>query len=80
MCCGNGNRGEEIFADLSKCASSRIALDPTRSSSYDGKASRWLTVASRGLGGEVPLQMLDTDVGTQHVQQELCEIEFGMPL
>jgi len=39
-----------------------------------------LTVASRGLGGEVPLQMLDTDVGTQHVQQELCEIEFGMPL
>jgi len=45
-----------------------------------GKASRWLTAASRGLGGEVPLQMLDTDVGAQRVQQELREIEYGMPL
>lgn len=44
------------------------------------KASRWLTAASRGLGGEVPLQMLDTDIGTQRVQQELREIEYGMPL
>src|SRR5262245_13287062 len=31
------------------------------------KASRWLTSASRGLGGEVPLEMLDTDIGTQRV-------------
>lgn len=44
------------------------------------KASRWLTAASRGLDGEVPLQMLDTDIGTQRVQQELREIEYGMPL
>jgi putative toxin-antitoxin system antitoxin component (TIGR02293 family) len=44
------------------------------------KAARWLTSASRGLGGEVPLQMLDTDIGTQRVQQELREIEYGMPL
>ena len=44
------------------------------------KASRWLTAPSRGLGGEVPLQMLDTDIGTQRVQQELREIEYGMPL
>lgn len=44
------------------------------------KASRWLTSASRGLGGEVPLEMLDTDIGTQRVQQELREIEYGMPL
>jgi putative toxin-antitoxin system antitoxin component (TIGR02293 family) len=44
------------------------------------KASRWLTAASRGLGGEVPLEMLDTDIGTQRVQQELREIEYGMPL
>jgi putative toxin-antitoxin system antitoxin component (TIGR02293 family) len=46
----------------------------------DDKASRWLTSASRGLGGEVPLEMLDTDIGTQRVQQELREIEYGMPL
>lgn len=44
------------------------------------KASRWLTSESRALGGEAPLQMLDTDIGTQRVQQELREIEFGMPL
>lgn len=44
------------------------------------KASRWLTTVSRALGGEVPLAMLDTDIGTQRVQQELHEIEFGMPL
>ena len=44
------------------------------------KASRWLTAASRGLDGEIPLHMLDTDIGTQRVQQELREIEYGMPL
>lgn len=46
----------------------------------DEKASLWLTSASRGLGGEVPLEILDTDIGTQRVQQELREIEYGMPL
>ena len=44
------------------------------------KASCWLRTASRGLSGEVPLQLLATDVGTQRVQQELRQIEYGMPL
>ena len=44
------------------------------------KAAHWLTSESRALGGEVPLHMLDTDIGTQRVQQELRQIEFGMPL
>jgi len=44
------------------------------------KAARWLTSKSRALQGDVPLQMLDTDLGAQRVQQELREIEFGMPL
>ena len=44
------------------------------------KAARWLTSESRALGGEVPLHMLDTDIGTQRVQQELRQMEFGMPL
>lgn len=43
------------------------------------KAARWLTSQSRALG-EVPLRMLDTDIGTQRVQNELHAIEFGMPL
>ena len=45
-----------------------------------GKASIWLTSKSRGLDGEIPLYMLDTDIGTERVQQELRQIEFGMPL
>lgn len=43
-------------------------------------ASRWMTSASARLGGEAPLQLLDTDLGTQLVQQELRQIEFGMPV
>lgn len=44
------------------------------------KASLWLTSESRALDGEVPLRMLDTDIGTQRVQHELRAIEFGMPI
>jgi putative toxin-antitoxin system antitoxin component (TIGR02293 family) len=43
-----------------------------------GKASAWLTSQSRALG-DIPLYMLDTDLGTQRVQHELRQIEFGMP-
>lgn len=41
------------------------------------KASHWLTSKSRALG-EVPLELLDTDLGTQRVEQALRQIEFGM--
>ena len=44
-----------------------------------GKASIWLTSKSRAFEGEIPLYMLDTDIGTERVQQELRQIEFGMP-
>jgi putative toxin-antitoxin system antitoxin component (TIGR02293 family) len=44
------------------------------------KAAGWLTTPSRALGGEVPLFLLDTDLGTERVQQELRQIESGMPL
>jgi putative toxin-antitoxin system antitoxin component (TIGR02293 family) len=43
------------------------------------KAAGWLTTPSRALGGEVPLFLLDTDLGTERVQQELRQIESGMP-
>lgn len=42
-------------------------------------AAKWLTSRSRALDGEVPLRMLDTDIGSQRVQQELAQIEFGFP-
>lgn len=44
------------------------------------KGAHWLTSRSRALGGEIPLHMLDTDLGTQQVQEELRQIEFGFPL
>jgi putative toxin-antitoxin system antitoxin component (TIGR02293 family) len=43
------------------------------------KGVRWLTARSRALGGEVPLHLLDTDMGTQRVERELRQIEFGFP-
>ena len=44
------------------------------------KAALWLTSRSRALNGEIPLHLLDTDLGAQRVQQELHQIEFGMPI
>jgi putative toxin-antitoxin system antitoxin component (TIGR02293 family) len=79
-------RKAEVDARLGPAASDRLARIKrihelaTHVLGELDKASRWLTTASRGLGGEVPLQMLDTDIGTQRVQQELREIEYGMPL
>ena len=42
------------------------------------KARRWLKGASRALGGVTPLSLLDTDVGTQAVEDELTRIEHGV--
>lgn len=70
---------------LGAAASDRLArvrriLDlATRILGEQAKGARWLTSKSRALGGEVPLHMLDTDIGTQLVQQELHQIEFGFP-
>lgn len=70
---------------LSPAASDRLArvrriLDlATAVLGEQAKGAHWLTATSRALGGEVPLQMLDTDMGTQRVQQELHQIEFGFP-
>lgn len=70
---------------LSAAASDRLArvrriLDlATEVLGAQEKGARWLSAKSRALGGEVPLQMLDTDIGTQRVQQELHQIEFGFP-
>jgi len=42
------------------------------------KARRWLQSPSRVLGGEVPLQLLDTDVGADAVLEEIGRIEYGV--
>jgi putative toxin-antitoxin system antitoxin component (TIGR02293 family) len=42
------------------------------------KAQHWLQSPSRALGGAVPLQLLDTDVGAEVVREELGRIEHGV--
>jgi putative toxin-antitoxin system antitoxin component (TIGR02293 family) len=41
------------------------------------KAAQWLKRPSRALENEQPLRLLDTDAGTQQVERELREIQYG---
>lgn len=43
-----------------------------------GAAREWLSRANRSLGGEVPLAMLDTEVGYELVLDTLARIEYGV--
>ena len=40
--------------------------------------SRWLHTANRALGGQMPLQLLDTDLGSRQVEEILGRIEYGV--
>jgi len=42
------------------------------------KARLWLKRPSRALGGETPLALLDTDVGTRQVEEVLLRIVHGI--
>jgi putative toxin-antitoxin system antitoxin component (TIGR02293 family) len=42
------------------------------------KARRWLQKPNRALGGEVPIRMLDTDIGANAVLEELGRIDYGV--
>jgi putative toxin-antitoxin system antitoxin component (TIGR02293 family) len=42
------------------------------------KASRWLQKRNIALGGEVPLELLDTDAGRNDVETILGRIEWGI--
>ena len=42
------------------------------------KAGRWLQKPNRALGGVVPLDQLDTDIGAWHVEQVLGRIAHGV--
>jgi putative toxin-antitoxin system antitoxin component (TIGR02293 family) len=42
------------------------------------KAGRWLQKPNRALGGAVPLDQLDTDIGARHVEQVLGRIAHGV--
>lgn len=42
------------------------------------KARRWLQKPNRALGGNVPLTMLDTDIGANAVFEEIGRIDAGV--
>lgn len=42
------------------------------------KAARWLQKPNRALGNEIPLRLLDTDLGTRQVETILGRIEHGV--
>ena len=44
----------------------------------DQKAGEWLRTANRALGGERPLDCLDTDPGTREVEDILGRIAYGV--
>ena len=44
----------------------------------EGKAAQWLRRANRALGNTAPLDLLDTDVGTQAVVKVLGRMDYGV--
>ena len=42
------------------------------------KAARWLRRPNRALGNEVPLELLESDIGTRQVEEVLGRIEYGV--
>ena len=43
----------------------------------NSKAAEWLKRPNRALGKESPLKLLDTDAGTQQVERELRQLQYG---
>jgi putative toxin-antitoxin system antitoxin component (TIGR02293 family) len=44
----------------------------------EDKASRWMVAPNRALGGKIPFDQLDTELGVQSVEQVLYAIAYGM--
>ncbi len=42
------------------------------------KARAWLKSPNRGLGGEIPLTLLDTDIGARQVEDVLQRLKYGI--
>jgi len=55
----------------------RVADLATELIGDEGRAVRWLRAASPYLGGETPLAMLDTEIGTDLVVESLYAIAYG---
>ena len=56
----------------------RIVAQATRVLGAKEKAVRWMSTPNRAMGGSVPVEMLDTDLGTQEVEGALGRIGHGV--
>jgi putative toxin-antitoxin system antitoxin component (TIGR02293 family) len=44
----------------------------------EGRAVQWLLTSNRALGGESPLDWLDTDIGAREVEDVAGRIAYGV--
>src|SRR5579871_1235865 len=76
-------RKHTLAARLSPAASDRLSrierIYALAAEVFGGgeKAAQWLKRPSRALANELPLRLLDTDAGTQQVERELRQIQYG---
>jgi putative toxin-antitoxin system antitoxin component (TIGR02293 family) len=56
----------------------RVAAQAVVVFGTEEKASAWLRRPNRALNGDLPLRLLDTDVGTRQVEDVLGRIEYGV--
>lgn len=56
----------------------RIAVQAEQVLGSTDKAARWLHAENRALGGQTPLGLLDTDLGSRQVEEVLGRIEHGV--
>jgi putative toxin-antitoxin system antitoxin component (TIGR02293 family) len=57
---------------------SRVLAEAKHVLGSEEKARRWALKPSRALAGAIPLSLLDTDIGTNAVFEELGRIEHGV--
>ena len=55
----------------------RVAAQAEETLGSAERAAAWLNRPNRGLGGEAPLDSLDTDLGAREVEAVLGRLEYG---
>jgi putative toxin-antitoxin system antitoxin component (TIGR02293 family) len=56
----------------------RIAVRAAEVLGGQERASQWLHASNRALGGQAPVELLDTDLGSRQVEDVLGRIEHGI--
>jgi putative toxin-antitoxin system antitoxin component (TIGR02293 family) len=56
----------------------RVAAHAVAALGSEEKAAAWLRRPNRALNGELPIRLLDTDLGARQVEDVLGRIEYGI--